>query len=81
MVFNFLHLEDGGHYDGVDDPEVTQFAKKPNQTNFGNIQNPYYEGEIDVFTQGNEQSKQNLLNPDLNDTTIVTSSQNVYYDL
>ena len=45
------------------------------------IQNPYYEGDLDVLAQGNDRSRINTLCPDTSDVDIVTSSQNIYYEL
>ena len=86
MCVNFLAVEEDDNYDGINDGELTQFNEPPNQRfasllNDGNIQNPYYEGAIDLPTQENYQSNLNLPIPDFNDTAVVTSSQNVYYEL
>ena len=82
----FLAVEDDDHYDGINDTELTQFNEQPNQrfTNLlenENIQNPYYEGDIDLLTQENYQSNLTWPIPDFNDTAVVTSDQNVYYEL
>ena len=61
-------------------------TKLPNQngTNsefeqpFGNL---YYEGGLDGIAQVNDRQGKNPMSPDLNDTGIVTATQNVYYDL
>ena len=86
MCVNFLAVEEDDNYDGINDVELTQFNERPNQRfasllNDGNIQNPYYEGDIDLPTQENYQSNLNLPIPDFNDTAVVTSDQNVYYEL
>ena len=46
-----------------------------------NIENPYYDGGFDDISEDNGQSRKTLEYPDLNDTDIVTSTQNVYYQL
>ena len=43
------------------------------------IENPYYDGDFDYISKDNGQSRKTLQDPDLNDTEIVTSTQNVYY--
>ena len=86
MYVNFLGVEEDSNYDGMNDADFTKFTDKPNQrfTNLlddGNIQNPYYEGDLDLLTQENNQSNLNQAIPDFNDTAVVTSSQNIYYQL
>ena len=86
MCINFLAVEEDDNYDGINDGEFTQFNENPTQRfanllDDGNIQNPYYEGAIDLPTQENYQSNVNQPIPDFNDTAVVTSSQNVYYEL
>ena len=86
MCVNFLAVEEDYHFDGINDVELTQFNERPNQCfasllNDGNIHNPYYERDIDLPTQANYQSNLNQPIPDFNDAAVVTSSQNVYYEL
>ena len=86
LCVNFLAVEDDDHYFGINHAELTQFNEQPNQRftnllNDGNIQNPYYEGNIDLPTQENYQSNLNQQIPDFNDTAVVTSSQNIYNEL
>ena len=42
------------------------------------VRNPYYDGSIDLCAQ-NTKKAQKI--PDLNDTEVVTATQNIYYDL
>ena len=86
MRVDFLDNEDDGNYDGIYDTESAQVTEKPNQhfTNLldhGNTQNPYYEGDIDLLTQENDRSNKNHPIPDFKDTAVITSSQNIYYEL
>ena len=73
-------LDQEDNYDGVDDLEPNPQNTK-NHTEKKNTQNPYYEGDFDALTEGNERSKKNPIYPDLNNTETVTSTQNVYYEL
>ena len=82
----FLVFEEDANYDGIDDTIPFQLTEKSNERfankiNEGNIQNPYYEGDLDVLAQGNDRSRINTLCPDTSDVDIVTSSQNIYYQL
>ena len=63
-----------------------QDTKRPNQNGTYSefeqpFDNPYYEGGLDRITSGNDRQGKNPMSPDLNDTGIVTATQNVYYDL
>ena len=80
-----LVFENDVDYDGIDDPMPPQFTENSNQrctnqVNEENIQNPYYEGDFDVLAQGTDRSRVTLY-PDSSDVDIVTSSQNVYYEM
>ena len=82
----FLVFEEDANYDGIDDTIPFQLTEKSNERfankiNEGNIQNPYYEGDLDVLAQGNDRSRINTLYPNTSDVDIVTSSQNIYYEL
>ena len=79
-------LDQEDNYDGVDDlehnPRITKGADSvTNHTEKKHTQNPYYEGDFDALTEGNERSKKNPIYPDLSNTETVTSTQNVYYEL
>ena len=63
-----------------------QETRGPNQNGTNSqferpFDNPYYEVGSDGFTPGNDRQGKNPMSPDLNDTGIVTATQNVYYDL
>ena len=78
--------EEEDDYDGVDDVELNQAAEKDegsieNPPKVPNVQNPYYEGDFDVSATNNDGSRKNHNNEDLNDSAIVTSTKNVYYEL
>ena len=45
------------------------------------IQNPYYDGTFESSLQANARSRKNEMDPDLNQTSIVTSTQNVCYEI
>ena len=45
------------------------------------IQNPYYDGTFESSLQANGRSRKNEMDPDLNQTSIVTSTQNVCYEI
>ena len=88
LSFLEIETEDDDHYNGVDEVELTESAGEKNDSrgtenppNERNAQNPYYEGDFDLCAQGNDRSRTDIVNPDLNDTQIITSTQNVYYEL
>ena len=44
-------------------------------------QNPYDEGDFELSALNNEGLRKTVIYPDLKNTAIVTSTQNVYYEL
>lgn len=81
-----LELKEEDNYDGVEDVELNKDTGKDegsigNLPKVQNAQNPYYEGDFELSAMNNEASRKNPIYPDLNDTAIVTSTQNIYYEL
>ena len=81
-----MELKEEDNYDGLEDVELNQDKGKDegsigNPPNLPNAQNPYYEGDFELSSMTNKASRKNFVYPDLNDTEIVTATQNVYYEL
>ena len=84
--YSLLDFEADGQYDGIEDTEIQQNNVNPNRSfahslRAENVENPYYDGDFDDFAEDNRQSRNTLQYPDLINTDIVTSTQNVYYEL
>ena len=47
--------------------------------NNGLTENPYYEGDWDMGNKGNQRTTNGAVN--LEDTEVVTATENIYYDL
>ena len=83
MCLNILFID----YDGIDEDDVhNQGTRGPKQGGTNSqlerpFDNPYYEGGLDGITPDNDRQRKNPTGPDLNDTGIITATQNVYYDL
>ena len=45
---------------------------------FQGIENPYYDGEIEMSAQNTNDAKKK---PNLNDTEVVTTIHNIYYEI
>ena len=81
-----MEIKEQDNYDGVDNAELNQDSRKNecsirNPPKAQNAQNPYYEGDFELSARNNMASRKNPIYPDLNDTAIVTATQNVYYEL
>ena len=81
-----MRLDEYDKHYGVSDAANSQCVKKldggiENFPNVGKNVNPYYEGDFDASTDDDGRSKVNDLCPNLNNTKIVKSINNVYYEL
>ena len=82
-----IEISQNPYYDGELELDPRSLNSMTNQSavhyseNVVVTQNPYYEGDFELSTMSNEQSRKNTIHPDLNDTAIVTATQNVYYEL
>ena len=67
--------------DRIDQTFRTNDRRIENLPNPQAIQNPYYDGNFESSMQANGRSRTNEMDPNLNHTSIITSSQNVYYEI